>query len=100
IVAGGRRTAQFVSELVELIRVYPKLRYQSLLLKVINTSYSSIRTRLADQLRELGFSRGRLGELLRVFEGGKSPSQEISSDPYSLLPVGCNSLEQAVEHIM
>ncbi len=99
IVGGGRRTANFVTEMVELIRVYPKLRYQSLLLKVINGTYSSLRNRLADQLREVGFSRGRLGELVRVFDA-KHSSPDVAVDPHSLLPVGCKTLGAAVEQLV
>lgn len=99
IVAGGRRAANFVTELVELIRVYPKIRYQSLLLKVINSVYQALKTRLADQVREVGFSRGRLGELLRVFEA-KHSSTDLSFDPHALLPVGCKTLGEAVEQLI
>ena len=90
---------QLVTELVERIRVYPKFRYHSLLLKTAHTTYTAIRGRLADQLRELGFSRGRLGELLRVFEDARDAFPNLASDPYALLPVGSRSLPDAVEQL-
>src|SRR5262249_37693327 len=59
------------SELQELLRNYPKLRCQCLILLEVGRSYVSLRGHLSDQLRELNFCRVRLAELLQAFEDGQ-----------------------------
>src|SRR5262249_1981318 len=100
IFAQGRKGTPLLTELVDIIRTYPKFRYHSLLLKTAHTASTSIRGRLGDQLREIGFSRGKLGELLRVFEDAKDAFPNLNSDPYALLPVGSRSLPDAVEQLV
>src|SRR5262249_15640551 len=51
IVSGGRRTAQFSQELLELVKDYPKDRYLSMVLKVVLNAYTAVRSRLSDQAR-------------------------------------------------
>jgi hypothetical protein len=101
------RTAA-VQEIVELLRSYPKWRFQSLVLQELSRAYVSLRGNLSDQLREINFCRVRLGELLHVFsEEGPvegSPSPEGRPGPGSpvrhLFPVGSRTLEEAVEHTL
>jgi hypothetical protein len=70
-----------------------------LLLKAVNTAYTTVYGKIADHLRELGYSRGRLGELLRFFEDRKDSLPNLALDPLALLPVGCATLPQAVERL-
>lgn len=100
IAAGGRGTAQFATELVEHLRSYPKFRYQGMVLKLLLTIYTHARNRLSDQLREVGYCRTRLGELLRTFQ---TPTDEDRTEGFSvgggyqLFPVGCQTLDEAVD---
>src|SRR5262249_51810943 len=97
---GGGASDQAI-ELLELLRLYPKYRYQSLILQRVNALYLSLRGQLSDQLREVDFCRARLGELLGVFEGaapgGRKPPALTAER--CLLPRGCASLDEAVRKL-
>lgn len=54
---------QFARKLLELLRAYPKCRFQSLILQTTTQFYISLRGQLSDQLREVDFCRTRLREL-------------------------------------
>jgi serine/threonine protein kinase len=91
-------------ELVELLRAYPKCRYQSLVLQKISAFYLSLRGQLSDQLVEVDFCRSRLGELAALMgEEGKGPAQAVLPLPEGaatyLLPEGCLDLEEAVREL-
>jgi serine/threonine protein kinase len=102
-------------ELLALLRNYPKWRYQSLLLQTVSRAFVSLRGNLSDQLRELNFCRVRLSELSLAFGEPQSTPRarllEVEAPPSpapnpadqrirSLLPAGCDSLGQAVEHFV
>lgn len=90
----------FGADLLELLRVYAKTRYQCLILRHISRLYVSLRGHLSDQIREVGFCRQRLGELAGILDAKpaairlpQTPSEKI------LLPDGCKSMSEAVEHL-
>lgn len=95
------------AELLELLRSFPKCRYQSLVLHHITRLYVSLRGHLSDEIREIGFCRQRLSELADLLEGKRSPlnPEEPLPEPEPpaaeevLLPQGCPSLEEAVKHL-
>jgi len=99
---GGRRMAPVIQELGEVLQLYPKWRYQSLVLQRVNKTYVSLRGQLSDQLREVGFCRQRLGELARSFEDAGSVSRTSSErGPCRfLLPAGCQSISEAVKRVL
>jgi serine/threonine protein kinase len=68
--AGKKSNAQssWQTDLLELLRAYPKWRYQSLILQQLSYTYVSLRGNLSDQLREINFCRARLSELARSLE--------------------------------
>jgi hypothetical protein len=96
---GNKRTPTLLANLLELLRFYPKWRYQGLTLQGVIATYVSLRGQLTDQLREINFCRARLGELLNTFKdstalaGGEG---EVTRGR-SLLPSGCRSLDDAVQ---
>jgi hypothetical protein len=96
--SGGRLPME---HLVEILRVYPKWRYQSLVLQRVGTIYVSLRGQLSDQLREINFCRARLGELLRSFE---DPYREGRTSEtacgHSVFPAGCRTLRDAVQQLL
>ena len=85
-------------ELFELLRLYPKYRYQSLVLQRVNTLYVSLRGQLSDQLREVDFCRARLGELVTTFEDPREAARRADGPTAGRcpLPEGCKSLDEAV----
>ncbi len=100
-----RKSAQtnpnFGAELLELLRSYPKVRYQSLILQQITALYVSLRGLLSDQLREIGFCRHRLTELVHLIEPPLAAEANLTPPAADkcLLPQGCPSLEAAVTQI-
>jgi hypothetical protein len=95
---GGRRAAAVVANLVELLRLYPKWRYQSLVLRQVAAAYVSLRGLLSDRLRELNFCRTRLGELLRGFEDPAAQARTERSPGRDFFPAGCRTLNEAIAH--
>ena len=96
-----RRNAPIVTELIEVLRQFPRQRYQALLLRRVTDVYVSVRGQLSEQMREVNFCRQRLGELVRIFE--ETASAARSSDPVPgmcLLPSGCRSLDDAIQRLL
>jgi hypothetical protein len=100
------------TELRELLRNYPKWRNQSLHLQSLGRALVGLRGNMTDQLREINFCRVRLGELLQAFcveeasmrvrllEEPEPPPPPPSGQVRCLLPAGCTTLEEAVEHFV
>jgi hypothetical protein len=99
--ATRRGAAAVVAELLELLRLYPKYRFQSLVLQRVTGLYVSLRGQLSDQLREVDFCRARLGELRGMFEGSAEANRRAGAPSAGrcLLPPGCKSLDEAVAKI-
>ena len=101
IAKGGRRSAHLGAELKELLRFHPRWRYQSLVLRRVTVSLTSLRGFLSDQLREISFYRLRLRELLRLFEGGgKEESPESAWNVRSIFPGTCRTLEESLDQAL
>src|SRR5205807_8234500 len=94
VLGGGRRTAPLVAELFELLRLYPKWRYQGLVLRRVNMAYTSLRGYLSDQVRDVSFCRARLGELTQGLEDPADAERGDDQVPGRclLFPAGCRSL--------
>ncbi len=100
----SRRPLPPAHELLDLLKSYPKWRYQSLVMQHVITAFVGLRGHLSDELREVNFCRVRLTELLRLFEGegssagtGPAPSALPASAGLQLLPSGCKSLQEAAQ---
>ncbi len=87
------------ARLLELLRAYPKYRYQSLVLQHVSGLYLALRGQLSDQLREVDFLRARLGELLEMFRPPEAAAQRAGGAVRHLLPAGCRTVEEAVAQI-
>jgi len=88
----------FGSDLFDLMKSYPKLRYQSLVLAHINRLYVGLRGHLSDQIREVGFCRQRLSELLSLLKTGEqfASSAALPNEQY-ILPDKCATVDDAVK---
>jgi serine/threonine protein kinase len=101
IVKGGRSTARELVEAVELLRQYPKWRYQSLVLRHVNSTFSKLRDFLSDKTREIAFCRTRLVELARAFDdspGEDKTAKKLGSGLY-MFPAGCRNLAETTERL-
>lgn len=93
---------QFAHTLLELLRAYPKYRFQHLLLQHLTDFYVALRGLLSDQLREVDFCRSRLRELAANFAaetGDTAAAEKIPAvgSGRALLPDGCKTLTQAAQ---
>ncbi len=94
-------TSLVARELQDLLRSYPKYRYQSLVLQRVSGLYVALRGLLSDQLREVDFCRARLTELHGLFEAGEQTSAARGQAVAGrwLFPPGCASLDDAVRRL-
>jgi serine/threonine protein kinase len=99
---GMRRFTLDAVDIVELLRCYPKWRFQSIMLQQVSASFVCLRGHLSDELREVNFCRIRLGELLRMLEGsaGSGELSVKSETGRRLFPSQCRGLDQAVEQFL
>lgn len=99
---GARRYTLETADVVELLRCYPKWRFQSLILHQVAAAFVCLRGHLSDQLREVNFCRVRLGELLRAFEepAGSANLSQAADAGQLLFPTGCEGLSEAVEQFL
>lgn len=102
-VAAGKRPRQVAGlparEVVELLRTFAKSRFQSQLLLRVSAAFLSLRGHLSDQLREVGFCRTRLNELLHQLEDGRCQLFRTTIGK-QLFPSGCGNLSDAVEQFL
>jgi hypothetical protein len=99
---GGRRYALDTADVVELLRCYPKWRFQSLMLQQVSAAFVCLRGHLSDELREVNFCRIRLGELARMLEE-PAASENLSASAATgqrLFPSGCKGLSEAVDQFL
>jgi eukaryotic-like serine/threonine-protein kinase len=98
---GRRNNSQGTSgvELMELLKSFPKCRYQWLILHRVTSLYVSLRGSVSDQLREVDYCRARLGELRELFRDPKTAQNAlvdcVPSGRY-VLSNGCPTLQDAV----
>jgi hypothetical protein len=98
---GGKRYTLPNKDILELLRCYPKWRFQSLLMQQVANAFVGMRGHLSDELREINFCRVRLTELGRCFETKPTAApipDENQQTPTGrcLFPTGCRDLEEAV----
>jgi len=87
------------NDLFELVRTYTKTRYHSLVLAHLNRLYVGLRGHLSDQIREVGFCRQRLGELLGLVQPSAPPvaaNEPAPAGERALYPAGCLNLKDAI----
>jgi hypothetical protein len=82
------------AEVAEALRTYPTWRYQSLVLRQVCRVYSTMKTHLADQSRELQFCRQRLEDITTRLK--RDQVDAVPPTERVLLPQGVSSVEAAV----
>lgn len=98
--AGGPTAADYF----ELMRTYAKTRYHSLVLAHLNRLYVGLRGHLSDQIREVGFCRQRLTELLGLVQSGSTKAAtstvSLGRTERVMLPPGSLQIADAVDHML
>jgi serine/threonine protein kinase len=101
------------AEIRDFLQNFPKWRNQCLLLQTVGRALVGLRGTMNDQLREINFCRVRLGELAQVFgveqlsvrarlldEPAEALPPPLPGQVRCLLPAGCKTLQEAVEHFV
>jgi hypothetical protein len=89
------------TDLFELVRTYTKTRYHSLVLAHLNRAYVSLRGHLSDQVRDVGFCRTRLGELMGLLHPASlNVRPGAASLERALFPPGCVDLADAAHQLL
>jgi eukaryotic-like serine/threonine-protein kinase len=99
---GARRYVLEPVDVIELLRCYPKWRFQSVMLHQVTAAYVCLRGHLSDELREVNYCRIRLGELLRMLEepAGEADAANGADAGRRLFPAGCRDKSEAVEQFL
>ena len=97
-----RKLPAMINAVAEIVRVYPKWRLQNLVLQRVVGVFISLRGELSDQLRELNFCRGRLGDLQKTLQSTDADPlfEEELAVQHTLFPGNCHSLREATEVIL
>jgi hypothetical protein len=100
--ATSRKLPAMINAVAEVVRVYPKWRLQNLVLQRVVGVFICLRGELSDQLRELNFCRGRLGELQKTLQSSDADPlfEEELAVQHTLFPGNCHSLREATEVIL
>jgi hypothetical protein len=95
------RRPQNMANLLELLRVYPKWRYQTLILQRVVSIYLSLRGFLSDQLLHLNFCRARLVELKESLATTNSEAGfNKQAHERLLLPPGAATVQEASTQLL
>ncbi len=96
-------------EAYELLKAYPRWRFQSLVLGHLSAAFVGLRGHLSDELREINSCRLRLTELHRMFEEVPPEEATMSSHGTAAREVGvgrrffvagCRNLREAVDQCL
>lgn len=96
------RRVKPAAELLEVLRRYPQVRFEALMLQRAASIYRSVLGICPEYFRELGYCRGRLGELLRELQKPAAEAgPEFNLGPSRrVFPAGCRNLDDAVEKFL
>jgi hypothetical protein len=106
---GSRKTGMTSQEAINLLREYPRWRYQSLLLDFVIKSFVGLRGQLSDLMREVNFCRNRLGDMQRYFEDvpqyektllREAATPQKKGPSKRLFMAGCKDLQAAVNEYL
>jgi serine/threonine protein kinase len=100
---GGRWLVLPPEEVLELMRCYPKWRYQALMLQHVGAAFVGLRGHLSDELREINFLRARLTELGRLLETPPEAEKESTERPpltRCVFPAGCQTMKEATDRFV
>jgi len=99
--ASKRKLPPGTAELIDLLRLYPMLRFKGMMLQHVLTVYRSLLGNCPEYMREFTYCRTRLTDLVRIFE--KPPPSAGSANlgaVRQLLPGGCHGFDDAVNRLV
>ncbi len=89
-------------ELVELLRIYPRLQYQHLLEQQVTVVYQSLLRDCPEHSTEISLCRRQLQTLAQALEahGAERPAEVKLGPGRRLLPAGCDSVRDSVSRTL
>ena len=84
------------AELADSLQSFGKARYQGMLALALHDLYVLLHAQMANPLKETAFCRQRLTDMLERFASGPAPETPSGT----LLPDGCQTVEEAVQHYL
>ena len=98
---GRRRPPEEAVQLPSLLRLYPIVRFQALVLQRVLTIYRSLEGNCPEYQREFTYCRTRLADLQRTFAKPAAVTPALELGPgRNLFPSGCKSLDDAVNQLL
>jgi serine/threonine protein kinase len=100
--AGGRRKPpEEAVQLPSLLRLYPIVRFQALVLQRVLTIYRSLEGNCPEYQREFTYCRTRLTDLQKSFAKPQAATTVVELGPgRNLFPAGCKTIEDAVNQLL
>jgi hypothetical protein len=97
-----RRSTEDMAQLPSLLRLYPRFRFQALVVQRVMTVYRSLEGNCPEYQREFTYCRTRLTDLQKTFAkppGPAAPSSGLGPGR-NLFPAGCKSVDDAVNQLL
>jgi serine/threonine protein kinase len=97
-----RKGAAAAAEVLELLHIYPKKRYQMLVARCVLSVYRSMLNTVPEYLREVNFCRQRVGEAVGFLEkaAADDPAGEGLGPGQDLFPGGDRTVEEAAARVV
>jgi len=100
-VASKRKAPPVAADIFDLLRIYPTLRLRGLMVQRVLTILRSMRGNCPEYLREFGYCRARLLDLVRAFEAPLPTDSALNLGPgHDLFPPGCGTLDETVSKFL
>ncbi len=96
----GVRKGGITSEMVDLLRVYPRKRLQLHVLDMTLSIYRKLLGNAPEYLREINFCRSSLAEMHAALGKGAVSTTVAGTDGKLILPDGCKDLDEAADHFL
>jgi hypothetical protein len=96
----GSRKSTVTAEILDLLRTYPRQRYQSVVLESAVSVYRSLLANTPEYLREVNFCRLRLGDITETILGPLAQPADDAAPGHAVLPPGCKTLDDAADRFV
>ena len=99
--AAKKKAPPIAGDVFDLLRIYPTLRLRGLMVQRVLTILRSMRGNCPEYLREFGYCRARLLDLVRAFEAPLPTDSALNlGKGHDLFPPGCNTLDETVNKFL
>ncbi len=93
------RKGAIAAELIEVLTIYPRRRYRSLLVSTAATLYRGLLGNIPEYLRDVAYCRSRLAGFAQALDQERTADAHSESGAF-ILPVGCADLDSAADQFI